>query len=85
MRNLYIKDKEINVLRGVCEMRKAIWKLMKDKGLKQITVAKAINMHPTRLSQLANSLDEPTIVEIEKLMNYFEKSESELFRYLTEY
>ena len=60
-------------------MRKYIWKLMKDKGLKQKNLAKFIKMHPTRISQLANSLSEPTKVEVEKLVDYFEKPESELF------
>jgi len=61
-------------------MRNKLWKIIRLSNKRQYEVAEELELHPTRLSQLANGLSEPTKIEICKLTEHFDKSEQELFQ-----
>jgi len=59
-------------------MKTKLWKICKQKSLKQEQLARAVGIHPGRVCQLANGR-EPTPVEVSKLCQYFNVDEADLF------
>lgn len=60
-------------------MRIVLHEEIRKLGLEQKEVAKNLKIHEVRLCQIVNSIVNPTSTEIEKIVCYFCKDESDLF------